>query len=415
MRTIHVKRPLRVVFLLMAGLLWGHSAGAETQPTTAELWQDFTRQLEQAGLQVLANYPQPTPQDEAEGLRYLLQQLGSSIEYQLVREPGEIPLLRLGATTINKWGMDGADVKYQGAPIDPVGRYLFSGRLGSARLTAIQLNNLSGQTYQAFGSLTGDQFKAADTGEFQVLLATSKPKDWQGPWLALEPETTDLLVREYFGDWGQEQPGHYRLQRLDSNTAKPPLTLPAAEQLLGDTVSQFSQRVPQWQSMIEQTRQHLVNKVVMRKTAQGLGTNFYGSGWFRVAPDEALVIEIDAPEAALWSVQLGNIWWESLDYINRTGSYNGDQAVVSSDGKYRFVLSHSDPGVPNWLDPAGHLEGAILFRLQESEAPVQPKLQLVSRAELSRFLPEDTPDINNEQRRQEIALRRSHAATRWSP
>jgi len=97
---------------------------------------------------------------------------------KLVREPGEIPLLRVGATTINKWGMDGADAKYQGAPIDPAGGYVFSGHLGAARLTAIQLSDLTSDSYQAFGSLSGDQFQTADNGQFQMLLTAKKPKDW---------------------------------------------------------------------------------------------------------------------------------------------------------------------------------------------------------------------------------------------
>ena len=148
---------------------------------------------------------------------------------------------------------------------------------------------------------------------------------------------------------------------------------------------------------------------------QGLGSNVYGSGWFKVGQDEALIIEMAAPEALLWSVQLGNVWWESLDYINHTASYNDSQAVASSDGKYRFVLSHSDPGVPNWLDPAGHVEGALLFRLQKAESVVDPSLKLVPFANVAEHLPEDTPVIEQGQRQSEILMRRNHAAIRWAP
>lgn len=391
-------------------------AESEVHDASVRAWSEFTRELEAAGLAALASYPQPTTLDTTEGVRYLLQQLGSAIKHQLVREQGVIPLLRVGATTINKWGMDGADCKYQGAPIDPEGRYLFSGHLGSARLTAIQLSNMNSESYQAFGSLTGDQLQAAaDTGEFQVLLAANKPEDWQGPWLALEPGTTDLLVREYFGDWGQERPGQFHLQRLDSTPVKPLLTLPAAEQLLTDTVATFARRVPQWQSYIERARQHLVNKIVMRKTAQGLDTNYYGSAWFRIDKGKALLIEMADPQALMWSVQLGNVWWESLDYINHTASYNDHQAVVSNDGVFRFILSQKDPGVPNWLDPVGHSEGALLFRIQGAASAVQPSIRLVSVDNLSALLPPDTATVATEARLAEIEARRTHAAIRWAP
>ena len=390
-------------------------AEPERTRASSEIWSEFTRELEIAGLKVLEDYPQPTVLDESEGLRYLLQQLSTSVQNILVRESGEIPLLRVGATTINKWGMDGADAKYQGAPIDPSGEYLFSGRLGTARLTAIQLSNLTSGDYQAFESLSGDQFQSADSGEFQVLLSVNKPEYWQGPWLPLRSETTDLLVREYFGDWGNEEPGDYRLQRLDSTPTKSQLTLTAAEQLLVDTVTQFSQRAPQWKSHINQARKHLVNKVVMRKTAQGLENNYYGSAWFRISKDEALVIELEDPQALLWSVQLGNVWWESLDYINHTASYNDYQAVASGDGIYRFVLSQKDPGVANWLDPVGHSEGALLFRIQGAASAVQPKIKLTSTAELPELLQKNFPVTTKEARLAQIEERRTHAAARWAP
>ena len=388
---------------------------AEAIRSNSEMWSQFTRELETAGLKVLEGYPQPTLLDESEGLRYLLQQLSTSVQNILVRESGEIPLLRVGATTINKWGMDGADAKYQGAPIDPSGEYLFIGRLGTARLTAIQLSNLTSGNYQAFESLSGDQFQSADGGEFQVLLSVNKPEYWQGPWLPLRSETTDLLVREYFGDWESEVPGDYRLQRLDSTPTKSQLTLMAAEQLLADTITQFSQRAPQWKSHISQAREHLVNKVIMRRTLQGLENNYYGSAWFRISNGEALIIELENPRALLWSVQLGNVWWESLDYINHTASYNDHQAVVSSDGIYRFVLSQKDPGVANWLDPVGHSEGALLFRIQGAASAIQPKIKLTSIAELPELLLNNFPVITKEARLTHIEERRTHAAARWAP
>ncbi len=416
-KNIHMSKSVIITSCLMV-VFWftlAFKVKAEAVKSSSEIWSQFTRELELAGLKVLEDYPQPTLLDESEGLRYLLQQLSTSVQNILVRESGEIPLLRVGATTINKWGMDGADAKYQGAPIDPSGEYLFSGRLGTARLTAIQLSNLTSGNYQAFESLSGDQFQSADSGEFQVLLSVNKPEYWHGPWLPLRSETTDLLVREYFGDWENEEPGDYRLQRLDSTPTKSPLTLTAAEQLLADTVTQFSQRAPQWKTHIDQARKHLVNKVVMRKTAQGLENNYYGSAWFRISNDEALVIELEDPQALLWSVQLGNVWWESLDYINHTASYNDYQAVASSDGIYRFVLSQKDPGVANWLDPVGHSEGALLFRIQGASSAVQPKIELTSIGELPELLLNSIPVTTKEARLAQIEVRRAHAAARWAP
>jgi len=114
-------------------------------------------------------------------------------------------------------------------------------------------------------------------------------------------------------------------------------------------------------------------------------------------------------------VEVGNFWWQSLDYVNRSGSLNSHQAVKSSDGRYRLVIAHEDPGVPNWLDPGGYSEGMILYRYQQSKTAPRPTLELVPASELAKHLPADTKQVSSEERRAEIARRRDHAARRWSP
>lgn len=408
---------MRVFYLSVILLLFPPVLSAQSDGETAETraWREFTQQLEQSGVEILRTYPQPSALDGAEGLRYLLQQLSSSIQQKLIEQPGQIPLLRVGATTINKWGMDGADAKYQGASISGSGRYRFYGQLGTARLFAAQLTRMAG-TYAAYGALTGDQLHADQAGNFEVMISPQRPEGWQGVWLELNPEADNILIREYFSDWASERPGRYYLERLDGAAVSSPVTTGEMSALLDATAGKFATRAPQWQGRVEQARKHLVNKVHMQKAdGQGLASNAYGSGWFKVGQDEALVIGMDAPDALLWSVQLGNIWWESIDYINHTASYNDSQAVVASDGRYYFVLAHRDPSVPNWLDPAGHSEGALLFRMQKTSNMVNPVMKRVPMAQLMEHLPKDTPRVGDDQRRDEIAIRRRHAAVRWAP
>ena len=390
---------------------------AQTDVETDEIraWREFTQRLETAGVEVLKAYPQPGTLDRAEGLRYLLQQLSSSIQIKLIEQPEQMSLFRVGATTINKWGLDGADAKYQGATIRGGESYRLYGQLGTARIFAMQLTRMEG-TYAAFAALTGDQLQADAEGNFEVLISPDKPTDWTGVWLELDSQADSILIREYFGDWANEQPGSYHLEQLGMPKGYDPITTSQAIALLSAAAEKFSTRAPQWQGRVDQARKHMVNKVYVKKAdGQGLDSNAYGSGWFKVGMDQALIIEMEAPEALLWSVQLGNIWWESLDYINRTASYNDSQAIADSDGQYRFVISHQDPGVPNWLDPSGHTEGAILFRMQKAKDIVNPALKLVPLADLQKHLPKDTPGVSGEQRQEEITMRRAHAAVRWAP
>jgi hypothetical protein len=415
---IHRKYTAYVAATLLMGPLL--AVGTEPQKpgdlsVEAQAWSEFTQSLETAGHRVLANYPQPTALDKTEGLRYLMQQLAAGLTRQAILQPGEISLLRIGATTIGKWGMDGADVKYQGARLDPEGTYRFSGTLGTARLSAIQLTAMGQQAYQAFGSLSGDQFEVDANRYFEILISKEKPEEWSGPWLPMNEGTTDLLVREYFSDWESERPGVYHLVREDYVPAAGPLAPAFSISMLNNAAAYFEGRAVQWQHLVELTQRHLVNRVQMRPADQGLAANYYGSSWFKVQPEEALVVEFKPPRALLWSIQLGNVWWESLDYINNTSSFNDSQAIVGSDGVVRFVVAHADPGVPNWLDTTGHNEGALLIRMQGVEEVVQPVTKLVPLSELSQHLPHHTPSVTAAERQEEIVRRRKHAALRWAP
>ena len=84
---------MRIVLLVACmGLPIIGLAQADQKSEAAQAWSDFTSQLETAGLEVLENYPQPEPLDTAEGLRYLLQQLGSSLQQELIDQPGQVSL-----------------------------------------------------------------------------------------------------------------------------------------------------------------------------------------------------------------------------------------------------------------------------------------------------------------------------------
>jgi len=382
---------------------------------TAAAWSEFCDAIKRAGITILESYPQPTDVDRAEGLRYLAQQVQASIQDALVGEPGEPPLLRVGANTLNKWGMDSADCKTQSAHLDSAGTYRLSGRRGNARLVAVQVMVLEPE-FVAFASLSEDALGADSAGQLDVVISAARPADWTGPWLEMDPATTTLVIREYFADWEHEAPGSFRIERVDTVPTRPIPTLAGARRLLDQAAGSFATRPTRWLPNIDPVRAHLVNRLAAKPpTDQGLADNIYGSGWFQLAADEALVIELDAPDALLWSFQLANVWSESLDSINHSSSLNGDQSVASSDGRYRIVVAHEDPGVANWLDTVGHPEGVILFRFQQSNNCPQPSAVVVAFGDVRDALPADTAVVTIAERAASIAHRRAHAAVRWAP
>ncbi|MCH2173495.1 DUF1214 domain-containing protein [Myxococcota bacterium] len=401
--------------ILLALMVIPVSTSGEEIPVEIRAWNEFCDSLKASGAKILETYPQRHEVDRAEGPLFLAQQLSIAIEQTFAARDRAFPLLRIGATDLNKAGFDGADAKYLGAPIEGTGTYRLSGTLGNARLIAIQAVAM-GPPYAAFASLSSDGLSPDPQGRVEIMLGPEQPEGWTGPWLATDARATDLMVREYFGDWLEENPSTLTLERLDPVETDAALSMERSRETLQTAAARFAGRAPLWQPMVVQIRERLRNRLSPPASPrQGLSDNFYGSGWFALEPGQALLIEFDAPEALLWSFQLGNFWWESLDYVSRTGSLNGDQAVPSSDGRYRIVIAGEDPWVPNWLDTGGRPEGAINFRYQRSQSKPTPTMRLISLEELRSELPKDTPIVSKKERRAEIAARRSHAARRWAP
>ncbi|MBC7171210.1 MAG: hypothetical protein H5U40_02220, partial [Polyangiaceae bacterium] len=109
---------------------------------------------------------------------------------------------------------------------------------------------------------------------------------------------------------------------------------------------------------------------------------YYHSHW-RLAPDEALVIEAVPPRCDHWNFQLNNHWMESLDYRYFRIHLNKHSAVLEPDGSVRIVVAHDDPGLPNWIQTVGHESGTMCFRWVRADSHPVPSTRVVKRTELS--------------------------------
>ena len=120
------------------------------------------------------------------------------------------------------------------------------------------------------------------------------------------------------------------------------------------------------------------------------------------------------PKARYWQFQLVDLWFGSMDYANRMGSLNHTQLHIDADDKVRVVIAHEDPGVPNWLDTGGHLEGIIQYRyiwISQDEQP-QPTIQTLPVGEIRSVMPAGTPVVSAEARCAQIAARQDHLRRR---
>ena len=138
-------------------------------------------------------------------------------------------------------------------------------------------------------------------------------------------------------------------------------------------------------------------------------------GWFRLAEDEALLIEAPVAACRYTNIQLANPWMESLDYASHQSSLNHATAHTDADGRVRYVISRRDPGVQNWLDTAGHAEGSIMARWTYcDEYPSGLSARQIELADLHDHLPADTPRVSAEERARAIAARQAAISRRYA-
>jgi hypothetical protein len=61
---------------------------------------------------------------------------------------------------------------------------------------------------------------------------------------------------------------------------------------------------------------------------------------------------------------------------------------MRSDGSFRIVVAHQDPGVPNWIDTAGHDHGIMGLRWVRADASPLPSCRVVNVAEIRKLTAE---------------------------
>lgn len=372
-------------------------------------WNAFADRIREVGRLVEAENVPANEIERAEGYVYLLAMLSESILEALYQMDLEDPQLRFHITKWKGEAMPSSDARYQRAEIDGQGVYRISGRLGNAA-------HITLQAYAGIGARETFDLESvvSEDGSFSIVIG-GDPRS--SNWMEVSADAEMIQLREYFGDWDAAEFSHIFIERLDQADRGVPVTTQRVKRALARATLPLHTRIPFWKQRMDTIRASHDNSLSPARTLGdvGLGGLYYGEGWFDLDEDEALVIELEAPIATHWSFQLGNYWAQTLDWANFTSSTNGDQAWPSSDGRYRLVIARKDPGVPNWLDTAGHREGVIVYRYHKPESNPLPTVRLVKLSALRSILPADTPEVTPVERAAEVARRREHKRRRWQP
>ena len=397
------------------------SAAVSAADGLQEPWKNFTEDLQQVGARMEARLPErlrDDPQVQQEAGTLILQAMAREVLEALgADESHPVFLPSLGAV-INIF-QPNADTVYLNANVDDHGSYRLRGQSGSVRIIKMaQFRALADEvafeegpsSFQALSYNDFNDLSIDDQGRFDVLLSRKRPQGYSGDWWELHPGTGFLMIRQMSSDWANERDWRVAIERLDTgvqrdrpDAAELEARLSRLSRRIGDVALSLVTHVEDMRKAGD------LNRLRIMHTPGSLEGQFYFEGAYEIDASEALVVEAKVPEDCVyWSAILTNDIYQTIDWMNNQSSLNDAQAHVDADGVVRFVLSLDDPGVHNWLDPAGHASGAFQGRWTGCSSTLIPKVTKVALADLDDFLPADTVRVTAAEREATIRERRMH-------
>ncbi|CAN7514041.1 DUF1214 domain-containing protein [Phenylobacterium sp. LjRoot219] len=313
---------------------------------------------------------------------------------------------------------------YLYCPISSDYQYRIVGNRGTIKMltmnTQAALSGMPGHidhTGEFYADLDDGDLQIDANGDFEVLLSTERPAGHTGNWLQIKPGAVSLMTRYRSYDWGNEIEPVMSIECLNPTGLKKRLS---PEEILEriDHMARMPVRCTKLFYGMQNAVKASVGVNVFEPVRYGgaLSRQVYLPAVFEFEDDEALILETELPEVRrYWNFQLNDPYFNAIEFVYRLSSTNGHFAKASPDGKFRAVISLKDPGVPNWLDPAGFKQGTIYGRWYDCDSTPTPTLKRVKFAELRQHLPADTPVVTPEDRDAELRarVRAAQRRRRW--
>ncbi len=307
----------------------------------------------------------------------------------------------------SRYGLDNPDSIYRTIPIDGSQTYLIKGRVAPQRLTEnyFTLWDHDGNTVDVFN---GKHLELEADGSFTITV-DSKPTDGRPNHIRSSPKAHQFYIRDVILDWNTDTPNTLTVEKLGA-PGKPPLAADEQANLTAKFMREYADNTVRWNAQALNRPANVIDFTIDRDTDGALRNQFYVLGHFDLRDDEALVCTLHTAGANYFIVPITNVWGTSNEIVHRTGSLNKSQSVPNADGTYTFVISLSDPGIHNWVDPTDFHEGIITARWAEfpdgrPNGDVAMEAKRVPLAQLAQHLPADILQVTPAERKAQLAKR----------
>ena len=391
-------------------------SGGGEELVDGRAWRSFCERVGRVGDQILAPEFPGSPRDRAEGYRHLANQVVGWLGWAIGYPDAEFPAFFRQNDLVVRWGGPNVDQVTRRARVAADGTYRIVGNMGACEdfILTVKDGDMHMDRYGILHESLASELGIGAGDDFSITLSATEAAP---PWIPLDPEAAMVSLREYYFDWQPAAPAIVTIERVDTlGTAPEPLTPERVSAMLDEAATLIERSLAYWNDYLRRAKaEHPPNQMgAPRHNAGGSSRITYSFGFFDLGPHDALVVDATPAEARFWDVQLYTLgWFEPFDFANRVTSLNHRQAHVSSDGRFRAVLAHRDPGVANWLDTERRPEGMITFRWIDAASPPTIEARVVPTGEVDAHVPDDTPRVGDDARREEVRRRQAHAAWRY--
>jgi hypothetical protein len=299
----------------------------------------------------------------------------------------------------SRFGIDNPDNLYRLASVDDRYHYKITGRRAAVPPTDGGITVMPGQLGEnmmanSLAHIGYESLAIGADGQFEVTLDAS-PANGRPNHLCIAGGKV-LNFRDTHGDWLTDTPYALSIECLDS---------PAATHRSDEQIA--TRAAAYGEAMAGYFLEHLEHAFFERRAPNaiipptpsgangGLVTQIAAQGWYQLAEDEALIVDVDLMGALYFGFQISDLWMLSYDYTTHMSSLNHFEAQADRDGRVRFVISGADPKIYNWLDGDGHLAGTTTLRWQHVPSGRTPTAdtvihRVVKLADLIKTLPKET-------------------------